>query len=85
MDLAPVIDRLAQELNLAAFIRNDFNITPEEAAEGKSASRWVLLAGDESVLSAYRSDPRWRPLNGQLGGDLWTDDYSDLLKVIHWR
>jgi hypothetical protein len=85
MDLAPVIDRLAAELNLAAFIRNDFNISPEEEAEGKSASRWVLLARDQHVLSAYLSDPRWRPLNGQLGGDLWTDDYSDLLKVIHWR
>jgi hypothetical protein len=85
MDLAPVIDRLAAELNLAAFIRNDFKISPEEAAEGKSASRWVLLARDQRVLSAYLSDPRWRPLNGQLGGDLWTDDYSDLLKVIYWR
>lgn len=86
MDLAPVVDRLAAQLNLVAFIQNDFDISPEEEAEGKSPSRWILLARKERALSAYLSDPhQWRPLSGQLGGDLWTDDYSDLLKVIHWR
>ena len=85
MDLAPVLDRLAVELNLAAFIQNDFDISAEEQAEGKSPSRWILMARDRRVAASYLADGRWRQLNGQLGGDLWTDDYSDLLKVIHWR
>jgi hypothetical protein len=85
MDLAPVLDRLAAELNLAAFIQNDFKISAKEHAEGKSPSRWILMARDQSAAAPYLTDGRWRQLNGQLGGDLWTDDYSDLLKVIHWR
>jgi hypothetical protein len=85
MDLAPVLDRLAVELNLTAFIQNDFNISAEEQAEGKSPSRWILMARDRRVAAFYLADGRWRELKGQLGGDLWTDDYSDLLKVIHWR
>jgi len=36
-------------------------------------------------VAPYLADGSWRQLNGQLGGDLWTDDYSDLLKVIHWH
>ncbi|MGH7887503.1 MAG: spermidine synthase, partial [Candidatus Binatia bacterium] len=85
MDLAPVFDRLAAELNLAAFIQNDFNINANERREGKSPSRWILMARDRQVAAAYLADGRWRQLHGQLGGDLWTDDFSDLLKVIYWR
>ena len=85
MDLAPVLDRLAKELNLTAHIQNDFNLTEESSAEGKSASRWILLARDRRVVERFTKEPRWRALDGQLGGDLWTDEYSDVLKVLHWR
>ena len=85
MDLAPVLDRLAAELNLAAFIQEDFTIGSQEQAEGKSSSRWILMARDQQIVAPIVTSGRWRPLHGQLGGDLWTDDYSDLLKVIHWR
>ena len=85
LDLAPVLDRLAVELNLTAFIQNDLAISAKEQAEGKSPSRWILMARDRRVVAPYLADGRWRQLNGQLGGDLWTDDYSDLLKVIHWH
>lgn len=85
MDLAPVLDRLAMELRLAAFIQNDFKITPEEYAEGKSSSRWLLMTRNQRAAKFFHSDPRWHQLNGRLGGDLWTDDYSDILKVLYWR
>ena len=85
MDLAPVLDRLARELNLNAFIQNDFNLTEESSAEGKSASRWIVLARDWRVVERFTKEPRWRALDGRLGGDLWTDEYSDVLKVLHWR
>ncbi|HYA28830.1 MAG TPA: fused MFS/spermidine synthase, partial [Acidobacteriota bacterium] len=84
MDLAPVLDRLAKELRLTAFIQNDFKVTPEESSEGKSSSRWILMTRDQRTAKFFHSDPRWRLLNGQLGGDLWTDDYSDILKVLYW-
>jgi hypothetical protein len=85
MDLAPVLDRLAAALNLATFIQNDFDISSKEQAEGKSPSRWILMARDQQSAAPSLTAGRWLQLNGQLRGDLWTDDYSDLLKVIHWR
>ena len=85
MDLAPVLDRLAADLGLAAFIQNDFNISTVEKMEGKIASRWVLMAREQQVASPYLAAGHWRQLDGHLRGDLWTDDYSDLLKVLHWR
>ncbi|MBM2803066.1 MAG: hypothetical protein HW419_959 [Deltaproteobacteria bacterium] len=85
MDLAPVLDRLAMELNLSALIQDDFDLNAELSAEGKIPSRWILLARDRRVIERYTKDPRWRALDGRLGGDLWTDEFSDVLKVLHWR
>jgi hypothetical protein len=85
MDLAPVLDRLAKELKLAALIQNDVNLSAELFAAGKSPSRWILLARDQRALEPFTREPRWRALDGNLGGDLWTDEYSDVLKVLHWR
>jgi spermidine synthase len=85
MDLAPILDRLAHRLNATALIRNDFHSTAAEQKEGKSASRWIVMARQQEPLERFLSDPRWRALDGRLGGDLWTDDFSDILKVIYWR
>jgi hypothetical protein len=85
MDLAPILARLAQRLNFVALIQNDFHSTAEEQREGKSASRWVVMARQREALEPFLADPRWHALNGRLGGDLWTDDFIDVLKVIHWR
>lgn len=85
MDLAPVLGRLAQSLNLVAYIQNDFDITAGESAAGKSASRWVLLAHREKDLAPFLANQRWQRLEEASAAGLWTDDFSDLLQVIHWR
>jgi hypothetical protein len=85
MDLAPVLTRLAQSLNLGAYIQNDFDIAPGESAEGKSASRWMLLARRQSDLSPFVANQRWQIMGEAGDSELWTDDFTDLLKVIHWR
>jgi len=85
MDLAPVLERIARELHLLPYIQNDLHITPQEMAEGKSTSRWVLLAPNSQVARHYAADKRWRALHGAVDVDLWTDEYSDILQVLRWR
>jgi hypothetical protein len=85
MDLAPIVARLAQSLNLVAYIQNDFDVTPSDGAEGKSPSRWVMLAAGEKVVDPFLTSRRWQRLDGASGADLWSDDFTDLLKVIRWR
>ncbi len=85
LDLAPVLDRLANSLRTVGLIQNDFDITREESSEGKSASRWVMMARSERVLGQFLPDKRWRRLEGRLGGELWTDEFSDVLRVISWK
>jgi hypothetical protein len=85
MDLAPIVGRLARHLSLVGYIHNDFNIEPSDSAEGKSPSRWVILARHEKDLAALMLSGGWRRLDGRDNGDLWTDDFTDLLRVINWR
>jgi spermidine synthase len=85
MNLAPVLARLARELNLQAYMQNDFRVSPQEASEGKSASRWVLLARSSEAAGRYVTRPSWHKIDGEAGGDLWTDEFTDVLKIIQWR
>jgi len=84
MDLAPVFDRLARALRLAAYVRDDSSATADEQSEGKLPSRWIVLARKERDLRPY-VDAGWQPLDGRFAGPLWTDDFTDVLRILHWR
>jgi hypothetical protein len=85
MDLVPVLDRLGASLNLVALVRDDVHATRAEQEDGKTPSRWLLMARRREVVAEFLSDPSWQLLDGRSEGDLWTDDYSNILRVIHWR
>jgi hypothetical protein len=84
LDLVPVLDRLAQRLGLTAFLNNDFDATPEEQKEGKSSSRWIAMARARGPLEIFL-DESWQVLDGRFAGDLWSDDFSDVSKVLYLR
>jgi hypothetical protein len=84
-DLAAVLGKLASRLNLTALIQRDVQVTEAEQADGKSPSIWVLIAREKQTLGAFAADPRWKPLMGEPDGDVWTDDYSNVLGVLHLR
>lgn len=85
LDLEPVLANLAQGLGLAGWIRNDTGVTPQEIADGKFASQWVVLARRAADVASLASDPRWQPLRTRPSVGLWTDDYSDLVRIVRWR
>jgi hypothetical protein len=43
-----------------------------------------LLAANEAALGKIATDQRWRPLEAKPGVGLWTDDYSNIIKVLQW-
>jgi SAM-dependent methyltransferase len=76
-ELAPVIGRVASELGLHGFQQFHRPGEPEQEA-GSLGSHWVVLATHPAALSW--ADARWEEL--PPGGPLWTDDYSDILRVL---
>jgi len=85
LDLLPVCSALAADAGCSGLYQNDLNISPQDSAEGKSASQWVIVSRSAQTLAAQRSDPRWQPLPPPPASGVWTDDFSNILSVFRWR
>ena len=81
LDLEPVLARLATEGGLVAVIRRDQDT--ENAAPGKAGSVWMAIARNDADLGLL--SPAWRPAHATPSTDLWTDDFSNILRLVVWR
>jgi hypothetical protein len=85
LDLAPVLGNLAAVSSLAAWDQIELTISAEEKAAGKASSQWVILARDEDDFGVLVEDARWRVLTPDARMPIWTDHYTSLWGVAHWR
>jgi len=85
LDLAPTLGNQARDAGLVSRVRDDTAVSPAEMDGGKFPSKWLVMARSESSLGGLARDPRWKPVPMQRGARVWTDDYSNLLRIIKWR
>jgi hypothetical protein len=85
VDLQPVLAGIARACRLQTLAQLDTRITHDEAARGKKESHWVLLAHDLADFGALARSPRWQGLRPRKQVGVWTDDYSNLLRVLNWN
>jgi len=85
LKLAPVLGALAQDAGLACLIDHDTNVTEAESRQGKRASEWVVMARTKADLGELGTDAHWAPLEAPSGTQVWTDDYSDLIRIVKWN
>ncbi len=78
-DFTPVVARLAAAHGLVAYVGFD-PATPEQAAQGKLDSTWVVM-GRRAADTGVAGEPGWTRLDDG-DGPLWTDDRSDLLRLL---
>ena len=75
LDLAPVVLRLAKEWRMqAALYRGG-------AGEERYSTDWILLTRDPRVAATFDQ----AETTAVREGPLWTDDYSNLLRLIRWN
>jgi spermidine synthase len=87
--LEPVIGNLAAAENMVALWQHD----SDEGARGKSVSSWVMVANKESDFGKLLDDvqqtegdgKRWVRLKEDPDVGVWTDDFSNLLRVFAWQ
>jgi hypothetical protein len=79
--LRPVFGRLARELGMVGLSQFK-GVTDEEEQQGMRATEWVALAGSREALGELEGDARWQPLGDGDGAPLWTDDFSNIVRVL---
>ena len=55
-----------------------------EAKRGAVGSEWMVIAAIESDLDFLGHDKRWEPTRAEPDGAPWTDDFSNIFRVIVW-
>jgi spermidine synthase len=81
LDLEPVLTATGERLGLSVLTQLDLHVTAEQAAAGKTASRWLVMGRREST-AGFATDRRWRP--GRAGPASWTDDFSNIFDAVAW-
>jgi hypothetical protein len=82
VNLRRVLGRLARDANLAAYVREDRDVTPLETYDGKLPSVWVVMARSSDDLASLAVDTRWLRFPSDVAGRSWTDDYSNVLETL---
>jgi hypothetical protein len=85
LDLAPTLGALARDAGLVCLTADDTGVSQEQIDAGKFPSKWLVMARSQADLGALTNDRRWIPVNVPPGTQVWTDDYSNLLRVIKWN
>jgi spermidine synthase len=83
LSLGPVVGRLAANNGLAALPLRDWQSASWPKEEAQSA--WVMVARTTDDLSGLMGNRRWAPPPVEPGTPLWTDDFSNILSVLHVR
>jgi hypothetical protein len=85
LNLLPICSALVRDAGCVGMYQDDLGVSPEQAAEGKTASQWVIIARSMDALTAQRNDPHWHRLPISRATPVWTDDFSNILSVFRWR
>jgi hypothetical protein len=85
LDLEPILGDLAADAGLRCWVMNDLAPSEEEKEDGKTPSRWVVMARSDSDLGTLRESGDWKEVFPRRGMPVWTDDFSNLFSVFMWR
>jgi len=85
LDLEPVVASVAAELGLTARIRRDLVIPRNDAAWGRTPAVWTVLARSPSDLGMLLTTAGWEPLRRRADVGVWTDDFSNIVRVLEWN
>jgi hypothetical protein len=84
LSLEPMLSRLAASHGLV-LVAQFQSASPSEEEAGKSSSDWVIMARSEAELGSLASDPRWHKPSVSSKTPFWTDDFSNIVSVMHFR
>ena len=89
LQLSPTLAALADDAHLVDFTEDDTAVSQQEIDDGKFPSKWVVMARNGTDVAALLQDlsssARWVRVQARPNARVWTDDYSNLLRIIKWH
>jgi spermidine synthase len=82
LDLKPILANLAASRNLLCI---GFDDLKPSSFEGKDPSQWVVMARGPQEISNLSINSQWQQLRGQPGERVWSDAFSNIVRVIKWQ
>jgi spermidine synthase len=80
--LSPIVGGLVREVGASA--RREYYIpSDEERRDGAGDSEWVVVAKRDQDLAPLDADRRWMRLHSSQAAKVWTDDFSNILSLMH--
>jgi SAM-dependent methyltransferase len=80
LELEPVLGNVAQALGLVALKQFD----DENGVPFKFGVKLVVMARHREALGSLATDPRWTPVNKVVAVGTWSDDFSNVVRIIRW-
>ena len=62
-----------------SFADGEFN-----PVSGKDPSEWLVMARNSAAFDTLAQNPHWRVVEGRTDSHVWTDDFSNILRVFRW-
>jgi hypothetical protein len=81
LKLNAVLAELAKQNGAVCLSFADGDIDPKK---GKDPSEWAVIARDSPALDMLAANRHWRRLEGGAGSNVWSDDFSNILRVFRW-
>lgn len=78
LDLEPVVRRATEEMGKAAVVVE----SEDEEDDGVYGATWILVTGDRSRFERTALKEAGKPLPEAGNLPLWTDDYSNLFRIL---
>jgi len=82
--LEPVVAALAADAGLVGFINEHKPGAAQEVLQLDYSCDWTVLVRRKEDAGELTGNPEWRALAGARGRRPWTDDFSNLFRVIRW-
>jgi hypothetical protein len=82
LDLRPVVGSLAEQMGWICYIRAERDHDPVPRPRGKERSTWAVVARDERAMGRLKDDARWVREHAHGPTYLWTDDFSNIVRVL---
>ncbi len=88
LDLRDAVNRVATDLDLHTIWRGDVNRSPDRLEQTmRRSSEWLLASpsrGELLEIVVARPEAGWRFVDADATLPVWSDDYSNILRVLRW-